>query len=566
MHSEQPYDDYEREPLLPYKLSQLGPGLAWGDADGDGDDDLYAGGAAGQAGALFHNARGEFKKMQNGPWEEDKACEDMAPLWFDADADGDLDLYVVSGGNEAGPGDAVFQDRLYINSDGSGSFQRAPRGALPVLTESGSAAAASDFDRDGDLDLFVGSRMTPGKYPLTPRSFLLRNEGDEFRDATDSVAPDLRRVGLVTGAVWSDATGDGWTDLLVTLAWSPIRVFGNRGRRAGRRHRSERAPALLRLVERHRRRRHRQRRRPRLRGDQRGPQHQVSPHRGYPGCHVRPGFRQQRNLDLVETEFEGETERWLEEMERFPISTQKFERPMVPLLRRAWQDGSFRLYKNVDENVHLTTPNIWKGPFEGGLAGSRINLGGAIRRDDMWQHARLETEIRQHVFETVQFYRAHVPGFEQAYLLVTAPYFGSRGGPHIDAERTITPYDVYDGRRFDDVVFVNTHSAQPKWGAAPAGFDTPYRTLIPRGLDGLMATGRASGYLRRGHDPGSVRARPALLQLGEVCGLAAAMAAGAGVPPRCAGREGAAARAHRARLPPGRSGAAARARTGVTPP
>ena len=229
VHSEQPYDDYEREPLLPYKLSQLGPGLAWGDADGDGDDDLYAGGAAGQAGALFHNARGEFKKMQNGPWEEDKACEDMAPLWFDADADGDLDLYVVSGGNEAGPGDAVFQDRLYINSDGSGSFQRAPRGALPVLTESGSAAAASDFDRDGDLDLFVGSRMTPGKYPLTPRSFLLRNEGGEFRDATDSVAPDLRRVGLVTGAVWSDATGDGWTDLLVTLAWSPIRVFGNRG-------------------------------------------------------------------------------------------------------------------------------------------------------------------------------------------------------------------------------------------------------------------------------------------------------------------------------------------------
>ena len=227
-----------------------------------------------------------------------------------------------------------------------------------------------------------------------------------------------------------------------------------------------------------------------------------------------------------------EDERWLEEMERFPISTQKFERPMIPLLRRAWQDGSFRLYKSVEEHVHLTTPNIWKGPFDGGLAGSRINLGGAIRRDDMWQHARLETEIRQHVFETVQFYRAHVPGFEQAYLLITAPYFGSRGGPHIDAERTITPYDVYDGRRFDDVVFVNTHSAQPKWGAAPAGFDTPYRTLIPRGLDGLMATGRASGYLRRGHDPGSVRARPALLQLGEVCGLAAAMAVRAGVAPR----------------------------------
>ena len=229
VHSEQPYDDYEREPLLPYKLSQLGPGLAWGDADGDGDDDLYVGGAAGQEGALFFNARGRFEKMQNGPWEEDRECEDMASLWFDADADADLDLYVVSGGNEADPGDAVFGDRLYLNSDGSGSFRQAPPGMLPVLAESGSVAAASDFDRDGDLDLFVGSRMIPGKYPLTPRSFLLRNEGSEFRDATDSVAPALRRVGLVTGAVWSDATGDDWTDLLVTLAWGPIRVFGNRG-------------------------------------------------------------------------------------------------------------------------------------------------------------------------------------------------------------------------------------------------------------------------------------------------------------------------------------------------
>ena len=227
-----------------------------------------------------------------------------------------------------------------------------------------------------------------------------------------------------------------------------------------------------------------------------------------------------------------EDEQWLREVRQFPIKTQEFEPPMVPLFRRAWQDGSFRLCKTVDEHVHLTTPNIWKGPFDGELAGSRINLAGAIRRDDMWQHARLETEIRQHVFETVQFYRAHVPGFEQAYLLITAPYFGSRGGPHIDAEYTVTPYDVYEGRRFDDVVFVNTHSGQQERGGAPEGFDTPYRTLIPRGLDGLMATGRASGYLRRGHDPGSVRARPALLQLGEVCGLAAAMAVRAGVPPR----------------------------------
>ncbi|MCH8275275.1 MAG: VCBS repeat-containing protein [Armatimonadetes bacterium] len=227
VHTERSFDDYEREPLLPYKLSQLGPGIAWGDADGDGDDDLFVGGAAGQPGALFIRGEdGKFVKASGGPWNEDAACEDMACLWFDADGDGDQDLFVVSGGNESGPGDRLLRDRLYLN-DGSGFFAKAPEGVLPPFADSGSVAAACDFDRDGDLDLFVGARVIPGKYPETPNSRLLRNDGGKFVDVSDRLAPGLRRIGLVTGAVWSDANGDGWPDLLIAVEWGSVRLFVN---------------------------------------------------------------------------------------------------------------------------------------------------------------------------------------------------------------------------------------------------------------------------------------------------------------------------------------------------
>ena len=231
VHKEKPYDDYARQPLLPGKLSQLGGGLAWGDADGDGDHDLFVGGAAGQAGAVFlRQANGTFQPSDAAQpaLEADQAAEDMAALWLDADRDGDFDLLVTSGGVECEPGAPVLADRLYLN-DGRGGLSRADASVFPPAGESSITAVAGDLDADGDLDLFIGSRSIPGQYPETPRSRLLRNDDGRFVDVTSDVAPGLERVGLVTSALWSDANGDGRQDLLVTLEWGPVALFLNNG-------------------------------------------------------------------------------------------------------------------------------------------------------------------------------------------------------------------------------------------------------------------------------------------------------------------------------------------------
>lgn len=235
-HTEKPYDDYKKEFLLPAKMSQFGPGLAVADVNGDGLDDLYCGGAAGQAGVLYvHQKDHTFRALENPPWAAHAATEDMGALFLDADRDGDLDLYVASGSNEWEPGDAHYADHLYINTTPQGgavAFTEAPAGTLPDLRLSGSSVCGADFDRDGDVDLFVGSRGVPGQYPLTPESVLLRNDSTaggapKFTDATDALAPGLKKAGLVTGALWSDADGDGWPDLLVACEWGPVRLFIN---------------------------------------------------------------------------------------------------------------------------------------------------------------------------------------------------------------------------------------------------------------------------------------------------------------------------------------------------
>lgn len=227
LHKETPFDDYAREPLLPNSMSHWGPGLALGDVDGDGDEDLFMGGGAGFPGQLLRNAGGgRFERWFQGAFEHDAAAEDMGAVFFDADGDGDQDLFVVSGGNECSPGDEVLRDRLYLN-DGRGDLTKSA-GSVPDLRDSGGPAAAADFDGDGDLDLFVGSRGVPGLYPSIPESRLLQNNGGNFMDVTDGAAPGLRLSGLVTGAVWTDADGDGWMDLLTSNEWGPVKFFHNR--------------------------------------------------------------------------------------------------------------------------------------------------------------------------------------------------------------------------------------------------------------------------------------------------------------------------------------------------
>lgn len=224
-HEATPCDDFARQPLLPFKLSQPGPGQAWGDVDGDGDEDLYVSGTTRKPGVLLrNNGAAGFEPMPRSGLGS--GAEEMAPLFFDANGDGFADLYVVCGGVACGAGAEELRDRLYLN-DGKGHFQTAPAGALPDLRDNGSCVVAADFDRDGDLDLFVGSRSIPGQYPLTPDSRLLRNDAGKFTEVTDEFAPGLRQAGLVTSAVWSDADDDGWLDLLVTCEWSAVRFFRN---------------------------------------------------------------------------------------------------------------------------------------------------------------------------------------------------------------------------------------------------------------------------------------------------------------------------------------------------
>ena len=224
-HKENEYDDFEKEILLPHKMSQFGPQIAVGDANGDGLDDFYVGGASGQAGALyFGNGKG-FSAAPPGPWVADKVCEDLGSLFFDADGDGDADLYVVSGGNEFPFNAPQLMDRLYINQ-GKGRFVKS-KNKLPRVFTSGSCVAAADVDGDQDLDLFVGGRLVPGSYPFPARSYLLQNNHGVFRDVTEQMAPDLMQPGMVTDALWSDVDNDGQADLVVTGEWMSIGIYKN---------------------------------------------------------------------------------------------------------------------------------------------------------------------------------------------------------------------------------------------------------------------------------------------------------------------------------------------------
>jgi len=225
-HKENNYNDFEKEVLLPHKQSALGSKISIADINGDGLEDMYLGNSKGSGGALYkQTTSGLFEPSSSQVFMNDKSYEDLNSHFFDFDGDGDQDLYVCSGGGgDLSPGSKLLQDRLYEN-DGSGNFVRS--NTLPEMLSVSSTASSYDFDQDGDLDLFVGGRGVPGKYPYPDRSYLLKNEGGKFIDITEEVNPDLLKPGLVTEAIWADMTGDGTSDLVLVGEWMNPTVFKN---------------------------------------------------------------------------------------------------------------------------------------------------------------------------------------------------------------------------------------------------------------------------------------------------------------------------------------------------
>jgi hypothetical protein len=234
IHREDNYNDFEFEPLLPYKNSRMGPGLAVGDVNGDGLEDFFIGNGKGFPGAMYlQTDKSTFKEIP-GPWIADSIYEDTGALLFDADGDGRLDLYVVSGGNDHRKKADFYQDRLYFNTEKG--FVKSTN-SLPVdLNQSGKCVKAADYDKDGDLDLFVGGRLVPGNYPIPANSYILKNNGKKgadlkFENVTEEIAPELLDLGLVTDAIWDDFDSDGDVDLIIVGEWMKIHFFENSSNR-----------------------------------------------------------------------------------------------------------------------------------------------------------------------------------------------------------------------------------------------------------------------------------------------------------------------------------------------
>lgn len=228
-HTEYGANDFKRQPLLNTMLSPCGPVMASADVNKDGTLDIFVGGTKENPGRLFVQlSNGIFRMMGNFDFKEDANCADADARFFDADGDGDQDLYVVSGGyHEYQPDEDALQDRLYLN-DGKGNFSKA-LGAIPHMSPAKSCVRPIDLDHDGDLDLFVGGRVMPGSYPQSPPSYLLLNDGSgRFTNATESLLPLLKNLGMVTDAAWFDVNEDTFADLIVLGEFMPISVLINK--------------------------------------------------------------------------------------------------------------------------------------------------------------------------------------------------------------------------------------------------------------------------------------------------------------------------------------------------
>jgi hypothetical protein len=230
-HVEDDFVDFNREPLMPHLLSREGPALAIGDVNGDGLDDVFVGGAKWQPGRVYLQQRdGRFRAAPQPSIAADSVAEDVDAAFLDANGDGHLDLVVASGGAEFWGNADALRSRLYLN-DGHGNLRR-DASALPAIFENASCVVPGDFDGDGHVDLFIGSRVVSRQYGLTPRSHLLRNDGTgHFADVTADLAPGLAEAGMVTSAAWIESGTTGRPDLVVAGEWMPVRVFRQEGGR-----------------------------------------------------------------------------------------------------------------------------------------------------------------------------------------------------------------------------------------------------------------------------------------------------------------------------------------------
>jgi len=225
IHSDISYDDFKDQLLLPHKLSNEGPCISVGDLNNDGLDDFFIGGAAWFSGAVYFQQKlGNFVQMNQPAFELDKMSEDTASLIFDANGDGFMDLYVVSGSYEMDKDSSYLIDRLYLNN-GHGQFTKSDQ--LPFLKNYGSCATAIDFDKDGDMDVYVGARTERGKYPFAATSYLLVNDNGTFKNLTGPAVNEIENLGMVSDAVATDFDNDGDDDLIIVGEWMPITFLEN---------------------------------------------------------------------------------------------------------------------------------------------------------------------------------------------------------------------------------------------------------------------------------------------------------------------------------------------------
>jgi hypothetical protein len=228
VHRENDFVDFERDRLLFRMLSNEGPHMAVGDVNGDGREDVFFCGAKDMPGALFlQDDKGRFRRRAEEVFIRDKVSEDTDCAFLDADDDGDLDLYVTSGGNEFPPSSSALLDRLYLN-DGAGTFSRSKQMLPAGKYESSSCVAPFDYDRDGDVDLFVGIRLKPFAYGVPVNGYLLENDGrGHYRNVTPQRAPALQHIGMITDMVWADVDNDQDADMVIVGDWMPVRVLIN---------------------------------------------------------------------------------------------------------------------------------------------------------------------------------------------------------------------------------------------------------------------------------------------------------------------------------------------------